>query len=155
MVSDELTVTTRHLDATVDDVYAVLSDGWLLPLWVVGATHMRDVDAPWPAEGARAHHQVGAWPFTLSDSTRVVENGWPRRLVLQARAWPLGEARIELSAEPGDGGVTVRMAEAPTHGIGRWLDNPLARWLLAARNRESLNRLAALVENRATVTVQR
>ena len=40
------------IDADPAQVYAVLADGWLYPLWVVGATHMRQVDAHWPAVGA-------------------------------------------------------------------------------------------------------
>jgi hypothetical protein len=44
------------------------------------------------------------------------------------------------------------MAEAPSYGTARVLDNPVQRWLLAARNRESRSRLAAIVENRQAVS---
>ena len=43
---------TRVVAATPDQVWRVLADGWLYPLWVVGATRMRDVDEHWPAVGA-------------------------------------------------------------------------------------------------------
>ena len=33
-----MTRTTRTIEATPDQVWAVLADGWLYPLWVVGAT---------------------------------------------------------------------------------------------------------------------
>ena len=42
---------TREVDGTVDDVWSVLSDGWLYPLFVVGASRMREVDAGWPDVG--------------------------------------------------------------------------------------------------------
>jgi hypothetical protein len=34
-------------------VWAVLADEWSYPLWVVGATHMRNVDLEWPAVMSR------------------------------------------------------------------------------------------------------
>jgi uncharacterized protein YndB with AHSA1/START domain len=143
-----MTAVERDIAATPEQIFAVLADGWLLPLWVVGATHIRQVDDGWPAAETRVHHQVGAWPLMISDTTAVVSCEPPRSLVLQARAWPVGEARVELDIEAADGGARVRMAEAPTHGTARLLDNPLQRRVLAARNRESLARLAALAENR-------
>jgi uncharacterized protein YndB with AHSA1/START domain len=143
-----MTAMERWIDAPPEDVFAVWADAWLLPTWLVGATHIRDVDDGWPKPETRVHHQVGAWPFTISDTTMVVTCEPPHRLVLQARAWPLGEARVELTAEARDGGTLVRMAEAPSYGTAKVLDNPLQRRLLAARNRESLARLAAVAENR-------
>lgn len=144
-----------RVDAPPDRVFATLSDAWLLPVWVVGATHIRDVDGEWPAPGAKVHHQVGAWPLTLSDMTMVVECEAPRRLVLQGRAFPFGEVYIELVVEPDGDGSTVTMGEAPSYGPARVFDNPLQRKLLAARNRESLARLRSIVENRRDVSVPR
>jgi uncharacterized protein YndB with AHSA1/START domain len=143
-----MTAVERRIDATPEQVFDVVTDGWLLPLWVVGATHIRQVDDAWPQPDSCVHHQVGAWPLLISDTTAVVECDPPRRLVLQARAWPVGEARVELRVEPCDGGALVRMAEAPTHGMAKWFDSPVQRRLLVARNRESLARLAAVAENR-------
>ena len=143
-----MTTVERVMAAQPEQVWAVLSDGWLYPVWVVGATHMRDVDESFPATGAKLHHQVGAWPMMLSDSTEVLLSEPKRHLVLQGRAWPAGEARIELTIEPHAEGSLVRMAEVPTHGPAHFLDNPLQRKLLAARNRETLGRLASIVENR-------
>lgn len=84
----------RLVHAPPSAVWAVLSNGWLYPSWVVGASRMRAVDPAWPRVGARLHHSVGAWPLLISDSTSVVESVPEQRLVLQARGWPLGEARI-------------------------------------------------------------
>lgn len=143
-----MTAVERVIGAEPQRVFEVLSDGWLFPVWVVGATHIRDVDASWPQPRSRIHHQVGPWPIAISDSTAVVEHEPPHRFVLQGRAWPLGEVRIELTVEPHEGGSLVRLAEAPSYGTARVLDNRLQRWLLAARNRESLARLADIVEHR-------
>lgn len=146
-----LSTVDRVISGDPDQVWEVLSDGWLYPVWVVGATHMRDVDDNWPGEGARLHHQVGAWPLLLADTTKVAAAEPARRLVLQARAWPVGAARIEIVIEPHPDGALVRMAEAPARGIARWLDNRLLRRFLIARNTECLMRLAAIVEHRRPV----
>lgn len=142
------TVVEGHVDAPPDEVFNVFADGWLFPLWVVGATHMRAVDASWPAPGAALHHEVGAWPFTITDRTTSLVCERPRHLVLQASARPLGRARIELTLTAHGDGTHVRMAEAPHGGPLRWLDNPVQRRLLAARNRACLQRLAAVAERR-------
>jgi uncharacterized protein YndB with AHSA1/START domain len=143
-----VTEVHRQIAAPPESVFAAMSDAWLFPVWVVGATHVRGVDADWPAPGSRMHHQVGPWPISASDSTAVVEFEAPHRLVLQARAYPFGQVRIEMTVEPTGAGSLVRMAEGMTHGVGRLIDNPLQRRLLAARNRECLARLAAIAENR-------
>ena len=52
-----------------EKVWEVLADGWLYPVWVVGASRMREVDDHWPAEGAKLHHSVGTWPALLDDTT--------------------------------------------------------------------------------------
>jgi uncharacterized protein YndB with AHSA1/START domain len=129
-------------------VFAELSDGWMFTAWVVGTSHMRDVDDNWPEPGSRLHHRLGMWPFGISDSTLVVEHEPPHRLVLQARAWPAGEGRIELTVEPDDAGCTVTMDEWATDGPARITHNPLGYWLIRRRNTETLDRLAALVERR-------
>ncbi len=59
----------RILQTTPQRVWDVFSDGWLYPLWVVGASRMREVDPGWPAVGAKIHHSVGLWPALLDDAT--------------------------------------------------------------------------------------
>jgi uncharacterized protein YndB with AHSA1/START domain len=150
-----MTVVDRVMAGDAQQVWDVLADGWLFPVWVVGATHMRDVDASWPEPGAQLHHEVGAWPMSLSDTTQVVECEPMRRLVLRARAWPAGEALIEITTEPHPDGTFVRMAEGTSRGPAYLLDNPLQRRVLKARNVETLRRLAAIVENRKKPSNQR
>jgi uncharacterized protein YndB with AHSA1/START domain len=142
------TTVTRTTQATPNQVFAQLSDGWIFAAWVVGASHIRDVTDDWPAVGAQLHHKVGPWPISLKDSTEVVDVVEDERLVLLARAKYLGDARVELTIEPQDKGSLITMAEEPISGPGKVLDNPLQRYALRRRNIESLARLATLAERR-------
>jgi uncharacterized protein YndB with AHSA1/START domain len=45
--------TSRPIEATTEQVWAVLSDGWLYAGWVVGASRIREVDPRWPAVGCQ------------------------------------------------------------------------------------------------------
>ncbi len=140
---------SRRIDATPQEIWSVLADGWLYTGWVVGASHIRAVDDTWPAVGSKLHHAVGAWPVQIKDSTSVLESEPNRHLVLQARGWPAGEAKVELTLEPDGVNTLVRIGETPTNGPGKWLNNPLQQKLLEARNREALSRLEALAVGRS------
>src|SRR5690606_28826882 len=84
----------RVMRCTPEKVFEVLSDGWLYPTWVVGASRMRRVDPLWPARGAELHHSFGVWPMLLDDRT-VMQRVTPgRSMVMRARGWPVGEARV-------------------------------------------------------------
>jgi uncharacterized protein YndB with AHSA1/START domain len=143
-----MSTVSRSIKATPQRVFAELADAWMYTSWVVGAAHIRGVDAHWPAAGSKLYHKVGAWPLTVSDDTEVIEVAEPNRLVLQARAWPFGEARVELTIAPDDDGALVTMTEQPTNGPGRWLHTPIQEAFLRRRNLESLARLASIAENR-------
>ena len=136
------------IEAGPGQVFGVLADGWLYPLWVVGATHMREVDSHWPGVGARLHHKVGVWPLALDDTTEVEEVEQDRRLVLYARGGPAGGARIEIVLEPVEGGTRVRMTERAVSGVGRFVPAAVQSAMLRPRNVESLQRLKAIAENR-------
>jgi len=141
---------TRELHCTSDDVFRVLGDGWLYPSWVVGASRMRAVDAGWPAQRGSLHHSFGVWPLLINDRTVVMEWTPPRRMVMRARGWPIGEARVVIEVEdrPGER-CMVRIDEVPVkgpaRGIPRWILDPAIRW----RNAETLQRLAYLAEGTA------
>lgn len=137
---------TRRVQAAPDAVWGVLANGWLYPSWVVGASRMRAVDAGWPRPGSMLHHSVGVWPALISDSTTVVDAEPGRRLLLQARGWPMGEARVELTIEPDGTGSTVTIVEDATHGVARLLPAAARQVLLGGRNTETLQRLAFLAE---------
>ena len=139
---------TRTIKTTPDKVWAVLADGWLYPLWVVGASRMRDVDAEWPDVGARIHHSVGAWPLLLDDNTEVLDCEPGHLLEVRARSWPAGEARVVLRLTEVDGGTEVVMEEDVESGPARLVPKPVRTPMLAWRNVESLRRLAFLAERR-------
>jgi uncharacterized protein YndB with AHSA1/START domain len=143
-------MATNQMEIAADRsaVFAVLSNGWTYSNWVVGTSHMRAVEANWPATGTRLFHASGAWPLALRDETQVDECETDRRLVLTARGRPFGEARIEITLDDTDTGCRITLDETPVAGPGRWAHNPLSEAVLARRNEESLARLAAICEHR-------
>jgi uncharacterized protein YndB with AHSA1/START domain len=141
---------TRLVTATPATVWEVLSDGWLYPLWVVGASRMREVDDDWPAPGSRIHHSVGAWPLLLDDETEVVESTPGFRLVLRAKVRPFGEAIVTVSLEPVGADTRIVLEEDVVRGPGVLVPSPVRSPALDWRNVEALRRLAYLVERRPT-----
>lgn len=139
----------RVLRCTPEDVFGVLANGWLYPSWVVGASRMREVDDAWPAEGARLHHSFGVWPALIDDSTVVESSSPPRHLVLRARGWPIGEARVTIDVKPRGDGCVVRIQEEAIRGPGKYVPEPIMDALLHWRNAETLHRLAYLAEGAA------
>jgi uncharacterized protein YndB with AHSA1/START domain len=136
---------SRVVDVPPDAVFTVLADGWLYASWVVGSSHIRDVDEDWPAVGSRIHHSVGPWPFHIQDVTvvKAVEPGVS--LLLEARGWPLGAAAVELTLRPhGEGGTEVRMKENVVRGPGKVLPDAVQALVAKPRNTEALARLADL-----------
>jgi uncharacterized protein YndB with AHSA1/START domain len=139
----------RHVSARPEDLWAVLADGWLYPLWVVGATSLRAVDESWPATGSRIHHSVGAWPAMVHDNTEVLAVEPGRLLELRARVWPAGAADVRMRLEPRDGDTLVVMEEKVSSGPLALIPRVAYGPLLKARNIESTRRLANLAENGA------
>lgn len=139
---------TRVVTATPDTVWEVLSDGWLYPLWVVGASRIREVDDHWPAPGARIHHSVGVWPLLLDDETVVRASTPGVHLELCAKVRPLGEALVRISLEPVGADTRIVMEEDVAKGPGKLLPDALLSPGLDWRNVEALRRLAYLVERR-------
>ncbi len=143
-----MSTTTRSVSATPEQVWEVLSDGWLYPLFVVGASRMRDVDESWPAVGAKLHHSVGTWPLLIDDTTEVVEIEEGKRLLLLARGWPAGQAHVDISLQPDGDTTVVTIVEDATAGPGLLMPKPLRDVQLHWRNVETLRRLAFVVEGR-------
>ncbi|MCP2636593.1 SRPBCC family protein [Microbacterium sp. HD4P20] len=144
---------TRELRCSPEAVFEVLGDGWLYPSWVVGASRMREVDESWPMAGSELHHSVGVWPALIDDTTAVQEFIPARRMVMRARGWPLGEARVTIDVKPRGEGCVVRIQEEAVAGPARLIPTPLMDVLLSWRNAETLHRLAYLAEGRASWTV--
>src|SRR3954454_22959710 len=138
----------RVIHSEPADVWAVLADGWLFPLWVVGASRMREVDQHWPAEGSQLHHSVGSWPLLIDDTTSVTSCAPGKLLSLRARAWPVGEAAVDIELSPDTDGTRVTMSEDVVAGPGLFLPGLVRSPLLRRRNVEALRRLSLVVENR-------
>jgi uncharacterized protein YndB with AHSA1/START domain len=136
------------MDAPAEHVWAVLADGWLYPLWVVGATSMRAVDDDWPAVGSRLHHSVGVWPLVIKDSTLVLSATPGSELELRAAAWPGGEADVRITLRPQRSATEVTMQEDVVAGPTRMVPKPVRAPVLRWRNVESLRRLSYLAERR-------
>lgn len=144
-----MATNSRIVQAPPEKVWEVLCDGWLYPLWVVGASRMREVDPHWPALGARLHHSVGSWPLLLDDHTEVMESTPGTLLRLRARAWPTGEAGVTVHLRPSGSGTEVVLEEDAVSGPARLVPKPVRDAGLKWRNVEALRRLAYLVERRA------
>lgn len=138
----------RTIHASADQVWSVLADGWLYPLFVVGASRMRDVDAGWPSPGSKLHHSVGTWPALIDDTTSVVDCDPPTRLTLRARAWPTGEADVTFRLEPRGPETEVVIEEDAATGPARLIPRQVRGPLLTWRNTETLRRLAFVAEGR-------
>ena len=139
----------RLMACNPQDVFDVLADGWLYPSWVVGASRMRDVDEAWPAEGSRLQHSFGVWPALINDETTVLEYDPPRRLVIQPKGWPIGEARVTLEVKRRPEGCVVRITEEAVEGPGSFVPKPLLDVPLFIRNVETLRRLAYIAEGKS------
>jgi uncharacterized protein YndB with AHSA1/START domain len=130
-------------------VYAVLADPSAYPRWVVGAQRLRGVEGTWPEPGATFHHVVGVWPLRLRDSTTAIEAVTDRRLVLEARARPMGRARVELELLPDpEGGTVVVMREDAVAGPGRIVPDAVLQPSIRRRNEVALRRLEREVSRR-------
>jgi hypothetical protein len=143
---------SQSVSTSAERVFAVLADGWLYPLWVIGATHMRDVDPGWPAVGTRIHHCVGPWPFNIRDATTVVAVEPGRMLELDARVWLTGAAKVRIVLTPvGDNKTHVTMGKIFDRGPAQHLPMSVQAALMRSRNIESLRRLADIAEHRDVV----
>lgn len=138
----------RTLSASAETVWEILADGWLYPLWVVGASRMREVDEHWPEVGSRLHHSVGSWPLLIDDDTEVVDVRPGASLTLKAKARPSGSALVTIRLEPLGAETRVVIEEDAVSGPAVLVPRPLRDLGLKWRNVESLRRLAYVAERR-------
>lgn len=136
------------VDATPEQVFAVLADPYSYADWVVGAKTVRAADPAWPKPGALLHHKVGAGPVEVRDNTKVLESDRPHLLVLEARARPLGVAEVRLEVHADGSGSRIVMHEYVLRPRALRLLSPLVDLAIKARNVESLRRLKGLAEQR-------
>ncbi len=136
------------MSCTPEAVFAVLSDGWLFPGWVVGASRIRAVDAHWPQVGSSLRHSFGVWPLLINEETTVDELSAPTHLVIHPKGRPLGESRVQLDIEPHLRGCRVRIIEKAVSGPAARVPDALMNIPLYLRNIETLKRLAYIAEGR-------
>ncbi|MFJ8818829.1 SRPBCC family protein [Amycolatopsis thermoflava] len=142
-------VVSKRIPVHPEKVFTVLADGWTYAGWVVGASHIRQVDSHWPQVGSRIHHSVGPWPFNVQDVSCVLAVEENKLLELEARMWPMGSAKITLTLTPDtEGGTEVQMAERLARGPLSLLPERVQAAMLAPRNTESLKRLADIAVHR-------
>lgn len=145
--SPPLAEVRRHVDAPATAVWGVLADGWLYANWVVGASRVRSVDLTWPSMDSTLQHSFGVWPAVINDESRVLESEPARRLVIQARGWPMGEARVELTIDAwDDDSCDVALVEDAVAGPGTVVPRAVRQPVIAMRNREAVHRLALIAE---------
>jgi uncharacterized protein YndB with AHSA1/START domain len=137
--------SSRLMPVPPEAVWDVLADPFAYADWVVGSRAIRDADDGFPAPGTRFHHAVGVGPLTVSDHTEVLEAEAPHRMLVRAKARPLGTATIELALTPAaDGGTLVRLSERPDGLYAPLALNPFVHVATRLRNAESLRRLERL-----------
>jgi uncharacterized protein YndB with AHSA1/START domain len=141
-----MATTDIQIDAPPERVFAVLADPAAYGDWVVGSDTIRGADPNWPERGSRFYHSFRFGPFTIKDHTEVVDVDPPHRLVLHARARPVGTALVSLVWEPRGGGTHVTMTETGGDPLSRLSINPLTDWLVRKRNDISLRRLKRIAE---------
>lgn len=144
-LADGRMMVTRRVHASVDQVWAVLADGWRYATWATGA--IREVDREWPAVGSRLRHRTGAWPIAVDGHVEVLACQPGRQVVLGTRAWPTGTARLRIMVNANAShGSTVRIAEDGTGGAAGLVPRRFLDRFLVSRHRETLRRLAMVAE---------
>jgi len=141
--------TSREIDASVSEVFAVLADPETYPDWLAGASDIRDVDEDWPAPGSKFFHRVGLGPLTLPDSTKVLAVETDRCLRLAVRARPLVSAVATFRVVGDDHRCVVTFEEEPAPRLIGNLVRPLLDPVTHLRNHISLKRLEEYISHRA------
>ena len=141
-----MATTRTHIAASPDEVFAALANPENYGDWVVGSETVRDADPAWPKVGTRFHHRVGFGLLKVSDHTEVLAVDPPHRLVMQARARPLGTAKVTMLLAGRDGRTDVTMIEVAGDRLSRLTLNRLTDPLIHLRNVEALRRLKRIVE---------
>jgi uncharacterized protein YndB with AHSA1/START domain len=135
------TTVERTIPATVEQVFALLSDAPAYGRFVVGAKHVRAADDAWPAVGSQLHHTSGVGPLQVQDRTVVERCEPPHLLVLRAGLRPFGEAVVRFELRDEGGRTVVAVEERFETGVLRSMPSFLADPLVAARNRAMLSRV--------------
>lgn len=148
-MSSQPAIVEHPVDASAQMVWDVLADGWTYASWVVGASRVRGVEPNWPEVGSLLHHSFGLWPLVINDRTEVLVSRPGAQLVLQARGWLTGEARVNIMiTDLGPQKSLVRIQEDVSKGPVLMAPQALRQLATVPRNRETLRRLGLLAQGR-------
>lgn len=136
---------SRHVSVPPERVWDCLADPRSFASWVAGTARIRSADPDWPALGSQLHHRWGLPLWHVRDHTTVVESNPPHRLVLLARARPVGVVRAELDLAADGRGTRIALRETLLSGWAARLPR-LSLPVQRMRNRRSVRRLGELVE---------
>jgi uncharacterized protein YndB with AHSA1/START domain len=141
-----MATTRTQIAASPDEVFATLANPENYGDWVVGSDTVRDADPTWPKVGSRFHHRIGFGLLKVSDHTEVLAVDPPYRLVMNAKARPLGSAKVTMLLAERNGATHVTMIEVAGDRLSRLALNRLTDPLIHVRNVEALRRLKRIVE---------
>lgn len=140
----------RHvlINRPPEDVWRVLSDGRRYAEWVVGTYRTEESKGTWPELDSAIVYTVKLGPLLLRNETRVRICEPPVRLELEAKAGPLGTARIAIEIRRwGQDASVVVLDEHPLSGPGARWHNVATEAFLQVRHRKLLDRLARVVSD--------
>ena len=142
-----MAINETFIDATPEKVFGVLSEPDNYGDWVVGSSKVRHADAGFPARGSKFGHTVGIGSVGVKDTTDVLETEPPRRLVLRAKARPLGMATVRITLAPEGSGTRLTIDEVLDGGLGGLVPRVFTDPVVKLRNTESLRRLKRIAES--------
>ncbi|MEV7192659.1 SRPBCC family protein [Streptomyces sp. NPDC093510] len=136
----------RLIRVSPDTVWSVLADGSRYAQWVVGTASSHPVRGRWPALGAAIEYEVRLGPLRATNETVVRRCEEGSILELEAKAGPLGTARIAIELRPWGEHCLVIVDEHPLRGAAGVLHNTAVEALIQLRHRAMLARLAQVCE---------
>jgi len=136
-----------YVKASPQDVWAVLSDPYAYPRWVVGSQVTVSADADWPRPGAEFRVKVGLGPLSYTDRTVCRAVNAEQHIALHAGGGGVAGADVDITIAPAGSGTQVSLDERPG-GISAPLRKlaPL-QWMIKVRNVESLRRFKQIAES--------
>ncbi|MCF3118301.1 SRPBCC family protein [Streptomyces arenae] len=137
-----MAVRHRLIKVSPETVWAVLADGGRYGRWVVGTVSSRPALGRWPEVGAAIEYTVGLGPVHATNKTVVRRCEEGSVLELEAKAGPLGTARIAIGIRPWGEHSLVTVDEHPLRGAAGVLHNMGFEVLIQLRHRAMLARLA-------------
>ncbi|CAM5261427.1 SRPBCC family protein [Streptomyces griseomycini] len=144
-----MAVRHRLIRTSPQTVWDVLSDGSRYAEWVVGTSSSEPVRGQWPRLDAAIRYEVRVGPLSLTNETVVRRCEPGANLELEAKAGPLGTARIAIETRPWGDGCLVFVDEHPLRGMGGTVHNVAVEALIQIRHRTMLARLAKICEAEA------